>query len=440
MTATAAAAAVTGGGGEGARKRHVHTSSQSSSKDTTATTKTTTSASINSNSNNDNTSQAARLRQSIAQESKREKLQQRRIARMSAQSHSSIQKFYYALVLNALLVFMGGILYLKPSIFFKSMKKNPGFKWPPHHLAIVYPTGVSPRHDLPRFLNQYALATDENKATRDAVRHLVGLRQTLKPFQIFFTGWERKKVPGKYSMDDYCGAGFEQSFDRAVERNSHRHAEDLLHWCLLQTYQNDGFLNWNVTMKRSPISRNLHYTESDIMKGIVMKHAMHNAVHPALLWLPKKRVQQQHEQSSALVEDTTTNQKGPAMNRPLGMTTFDMDSQVPAKLLQWLIHTAPTLDVWSYPKAVEEYMWQLISAEGEDKWTVLDAVCDHYGDDDDAATRQQMQVKYQNRRIMAEDCLRGETSCCVIYMPQEEEDPKAGAKSKLRGSSSDSRD
>jgi hypothetical protein len=251
-------------------------------------------------------------------------------------------------------------------------------------------------------LNQYALATRENQHTRDAVRHLITIREKLKPFQIFVTAWERKKIPGKNKMDDYCGLGFEHTFDTAVEKGSLRHVEDLLHWCLLHTYQNDGFMHWNITMKRSPISLNHRYTESETLKGIVAKHVSFTRIHPSFLWLPKKRQHAHHDET-----DKPTH-------------TFDMNSQVPAKLLPWLLHTAPALSVWEYPQAVEEQLYHLILAEGgEEHWTFLDAICDHHSEDDDASTRQLLLQKFENRTVMAKDCLNGESSCCNVYLPED---------------------
>jgi hypothetical protein len=387
-----------------ARKRHV----QNKTSDTSGENRLGTVSSSALSTSLKHQSQGARIRQSIDQEQKRERLEQRRITRTLKHSQqNSMQRMHKALVLNGILVFMGAVLYWKPQAFFRAVARGntaekSSFQWPPRHLAILYPMGVSSRNDLPPFLNQYAIATKENQHTRDAVRHLITIREKLKPFQIFVTAWERKKIPGKYKMDDYCGVGFEQTLDTAIEKGSSRYVEDLLHWCLLHTYQNDGFVHWNITMKRSPISLNHRYTESETLKGIVAKHVSFSRIHPSFLWLPKKRQLTQHNKT-----DKPTHE-------------FDMNSRVPEKLLSWLLHTAPTLSAWEYAQAVEDHLYQLILAEeGEENWTILDAICDHYGDDDDSTTRQLLLQSFEKRTVMARDCLNGESSCCDVYLPED---------------------
>jgi len=425
MTSIAAAAEEDASSKLKARKRH--TTGQ-----TTGTVKSTPQTSTSTGAGS--TSNSSRLRQSIVQHTKKEKLEHLRIARMSAQSQNSVQKMYLALIMNILLVAMGTLIYFDPEFFFERIahsgnnRNNPKREWPPHHLALLYPPNISPAHDLPRFFDQYSIATTENQGARDALRRLMTVQARLRPFKIQVKAWERENLLKFSSIDDYCGKGFQQTYEGAVQNRSLRHAEDLLLWCLLQTYQNDGFIaHWNVTVQRAPISaaRGVQYTEEDTLKGIIPKHVLHNRMHPSFLWLPKKRERQPLDTNNESNNDS--NNKGTKL-------VFDMDSQVPAKMLFWLIQKAATLNVWQYGQAMEEHLYELIMEE-KDRWMMLDVVCDDPSmDGDDPKTNKKL---FENRRVMAHDCrvpssatllspssslestTQQPSSCCTVFLPPE---------------------
>lgn len=331
---------------------------------------------------------------------------------------------------------MGAIIYWKPEIVFRHLARSNDrgggqqLRWPPRHLAILYPPGTRPQTDLPYFFQQYAIATPENQNTRDAIRRLMAVRSRLKPFQIFITAWEREAMMEDYPVDDYCGAGFAAAYQHASKQNQPygvRHTEDLLVWCLLHTYQNDGFVQWNTTLERSPVgasTRNskFQYNSDDTLKGIVPVYPGQNRAHPSFLWLPKKRESITTSMDESIVEDTKKNKT---------KIVFDMNSQIPAKILPWLIHTAPTIPAEDYARASEEFLYRLIQEEKE-HWMILDAVCKTTRSDD-SSVNQQPEIldkydnadtsNYQHRRVMGRDCFGGDeqpelVQCCTVYMPE----------------------
>ena len=377
---------------------------------------------------------STKIREGIAQNNQREIREQRRIARVSHQSQTSIQKFYLALIMNIILVLMGAIVYLKPELIFLHLARSNGsggdgqLRWPPRHLAILYPPGTRPQTDLPYFFQQYAIATPENQNARDAIRRLIRIRNRLKPFQIFISAWEREAMMSDYPVDDYCGAGFaaayQHTFTQDRQRHGARHAEDLLVWCLLHTYQNDGFVQWNATLERSPMgasphSSNFQYSSEDTLKGIVPVYPGQSRVHPSFLWLPKKR-------ESIIISMDDSKVGSTRKNRT--KTTFDMNSQIPAKILPWLIHTAPKIPAEDYARASEEFLYRLIQEEHE-HWMTLDAVCNTTWSGDSTGTQSQENLveeidrsKYQHRRVMGRDCVGSDKTesvhCCIVYMPE----------------------
>jgi len=295
-------------------------------------------------------------------------------------------------------------------------------QWPPHHLALLYPPQTRLKQDLPQFFQQYAIATPLNLRARQAVRKLLATRNWLKNFQIFISAWEREGIRSDYPLDDYCGSGFAAAYDRATDdsvRNI-RLAEDLLHWCLLHTYQNDGFLQWNTTLERAPMSHNqrappstttttsVQYTIEDTLKGFVPRYVGQDRIHPSFLWLPKKRETVEREEERS---DESSSRSLRAKTK----TVFDMDSLVPTKMLSWLIHTGPTIDPKEYPTASEEYLFQLIQPEQE-HWMLLDAVCNT------TANKNLDVTAFEKRRVMGRDCVEmfdaDSNVCCTVYMPE----------------------
>ena len=362
------------------------------------------------------------IRKGIQQQQRQEAAEQHRITRIHQQSHSSLKKFYLALVLNFLLILMGAILYVKPDFFFAHLRHHKSAKreWPPRHLALLYPAQVSPRKDLPNFFQQYAIATDENIQARHALRHLLQTRKRLKPYSILLTGWSREEML-HYPMEQHCGEGLQAVYEDAVARKSIRHSEDLLFWCLLRTYQNDGFLQWNMTFDRAPTSlliAQVHesYGSSEmgeenlagVVKGLAVKYVTQNRIHPSVLWIPKRK--EIHVVNTADEATAATREK----------TRYDMDTKLPMKMLAWLLQEAPRLNAVDYPKAVEEYLYYLMQAESE-KWLFLHAICDNEQGDMVDQWRQQI----ANQRVVAREChLQGSSNCCTIYMPDELEDPR----------------
>ena len=389
---------------------------------------------------------SARIREGIVQNNKKEIREQRRIARISHQSQASIQKFYLALIMNIMLVFMGGIVYWKPEFMFHNLARShergeAKLQWPPRHLAILYPPETRPQTDLPYFFQQYAIATPENQHTREAIRKLMGVRNRLKPFQVYVTAWEREAMVADYPMDEYCGAGFNAAYQHSLkQQHGIRHTEDLLVWCLLHTYQNDGFVQWNATLERSPMGASrhnpsFHYNAEDTLKGIVPAYPGQNRVHPSFLWLPKKRetvTVSVDSDGKTIGSDSESNADAVGTDitaKTKTKTTFDMNSQIPAKILPWLIHKAPTIPIEDYARASEEFLFQLVQEERE-HWMILDAVCDMAQGKDPAMYQQQLdstdsinRSTYENRRIMGRDCFGGDANsdvvqCCTVYMPE----------------------
>lgn len=434
------------------RKRHPNDAAATSKGQSNNTSSSSTAAATSTAT----ISQADRIRQGIVQQNKKERLEQRRIARLSHAAQTSVQKIYLALIMNIILVVMGGLIYWKPEVFFQTIAKSRAsgngktlLQWPPHHLAVLFPPQTRLKTDLPKFFQQYAIATPENYHARQAVRQLLKVRSRLKPFQIFVTAWEREGMMSDYPVDDYCGTGFSAAYQYARttgslrEPASVRHAEDLLVWCLLHTYQNDGFYQWNSTLERAPISASLTatYSQEDTLKGMVPRRVGENRIHPSFLWLPKKReIATTTTVTSADGEETTTTTTreddaegidaaettapettAPAPNiKTTTKTTFDMNSQVPARMLPWLIHTAPKLPTNEYARASEEFLHNLIMTE-EEHWMILDAVCNST-----VAISDYNATEYEHRRVMGKDCLWGEAGsdsnndadCCTVYMPK----------------------
>ena len=152
------------------------------------------------------------LQQEILQNVQQNQRQERRVQRHQQQSHSTLRRFYLAIIMNLFLLLTGSLMYFKPKIFFRlvsSLRRSPtverlhNHQAPPRHLALLYPPGISPSKDLPVLYGPYSIATPENLPARRAVRKVKSMREQLNRQVVRLLPWTREDVL-RHPLDDYC--------------------------------------------------------------------------------------------------------------------------------------------------------------------------------------------------------------------------------------------
>jgi hypothetical protein len=295
----------------------------------------------------------------------------------------------YVQAMSLVLLMAGVLLYTyAPGLVHKWFSRKP--RLPTRSLLSVYPPHVALRRDLPRFFNQYSLATADNLATRQAVQHAQVLRQgatqagSIYQQTIHVWPWElaqfrRQFSPQQVPMDAYCGAGTEAIFTNRPELR-----EEILIWCLLATGHDDGMLRFGVQRVHGSVARGL--------QGVAVRYdGQPQRVHSAsLLLLP-------------LLDPVSL-----AEGKEMAPST-----KVALHAMSWLRQNAALIaNVDELVQGLEEYLYFVIRKEDDASWHWMQAAC--------TTEERQAHVEAGDLRVatLCTEVQEAEgADCCVVYDP-----------------------
>ena len=291
-------------------------------------------------------------------------------------------------LLLIIVIGFGGILYVDPHLTVFFGRKRP--KMPPRRIMAVYPKEFHIFDDLPRFSQNYALATPENEKARKAVQKMAHLRKWatnpgLLNQNIRLHAWEHDdfnlQAPGQRA-DQICGIGFRDLYSASPEFLQ----TALLQWCLLYTGHHDGYVDYKgISQLEAALTRGIQGTvvifDDDENNRMIDTTSI--LLLPILNITSKTQVAMQPEQPPSTL--------------------------LPPKALHWLAENGVNYTASSprlFDEAFGRFLYREIELE-KSSWVFLRAACDD-------STIDQFQSQY---RSIGQTCKGHETKCCTIFDP-----------------------
>jgi hypothetical protein len=342
-------------------------------------------------------SKQQRLLRDMAAQNQAESEQRAVLERYQNEAYASSMKGYMrSLFLLAIvgIIGFGYVMYAHPSLIFPQRSA----RLVDRRIMIIYPAALHIKRDLPRFFDSYAIVTPDNLPARRAVRQVAAMRRIVIDSGRFnqklkLQAWEHedftKQLPGQ-ALDSFCGAGFKNQYrfqqkqqqdqvEASIDVDDRTRLDDLMHWCLMQSGQHDGFVRWNVTVEAS-LTRGMQGVAGVYTDPITGERK----IQPSFLFLPIRAPKK---------DDQDT-----------GMST-----EVPFKIMKWLLDPA---NFQYIQEDYEKVLYKFIKEEA-DRWVLLHAAC---------TVSERGTLDTTKRRVVSEchdsSATGDEETCCSIYDPQ----------------------
>jgi hypothetical protein len=339
-------------------------------------------------------------RSRIDRDQARDRREERQIRKLVAQSSQSTNQYmirFYLVVGTAIILSILALLqYTRPRFLYQHLNKQ---KRPrPYVLGTMYPPAIIQdldHQELPRFFQTLSIVTPENVHARHEVARLAHSRTNLRDATAFSTKvkvWDQSQFQ-IYLDHHVCGTYFTDMYEKARQQGDTDRQLDLAMWCLLTTKMVEGFFLPTIDWVDSPMA----FLQQ---RGMVFPSQTRDQ-------------DDQRRLSTSMYLDPRT---------PSTLESFDPTSRtamLPSKMLTWILTNEPNHFESSqeHRRAMELFLYELVHAEGDDHFLVLEA---HPCQDG-----QMLQPQKHSKRSMAKECIpspngNGEWKCCEFILPESE--------------------
>jgi hypothetical protein len=337
----------------------------------------------------------------------RDQREERKIKKQVEQSSQTTNHYMirlYLVVGTAIIVTIVALLNTaRPRFLYQRQDPKQQKRPRPYTLGTMYPPAIIQDLDnkeLPRFFQTWSIVTPENGKARHEVTRVAHSRAKLRAdsvYPVHVKVWDQAQFQ-IYLHHNICGTYFSDMYEKARQQGDMDRQLDLTMWCLLTTKVVEGFFLPTVDWVDSPIA----FLQQ---RGMVFYNNHHHDN------------QEDEHQSPRLSSSMYLNPRTTATTTldPSSSTTTAM---LPSKMLTWVLSNEPSQfeSPQEYRRAMEMFLYELVHAEGDDHFLVLEATC--------GQKQAHSNVSKKLKRSMAKECNdnsnNNDEECCEYLLPESE--------------------